>query len=176
ANGMQGRPRIAGLDIFLYARELVPLTMAGMGTGELAGYGDVPYRHLHRLVAEHRFLFSPMRYTSLPLAVVEAMTIGMPVVALATTALPGVTEHGVNGYISCDLEELIDGMRELIARPELAARLGANARKTAAERFGLDRFIADWNAVFTEVTGRCINSSGRNSPHPISGWTSGVGP
>ncbi len=152
ANGMQRRPRIAGYDLFLEARERVPLDAAGMETEAFGGLGDVPYRDLHRRVADYRFLFSPMRYTSLPLAVIEAMTIGMPVVALATTELPTVIEHGQNGYVSCDLDELIDAMRGLLADPVEARRLGDNARETARERFGLDRFIRDWNAAFALVT------------------------
>ena len=89
-NGMQKRPRIAGYDLFLQARASLPLDAVGMLTEEFGGFGDFPYRHLHRLVADYRFLFSPIRYTSLPLAVIEGMTIGMPVVALATTELPTV--------------------------------------------------------------------------------------
>ena len=153
-NGMQKRPRIAGYDLYLQARERVPLTCAGMETEPLGGLGDVPYRDLHRRVAEHRFLFSPMRYTSLPLAVIEAMTIGMPVVALATTELPTVIENAVTGYVSCDVEELIARMQELIADHEHARRLGANARAVARERFGIERFARDWNAAFAAVTGR----------------------
>jgi hypothetical protein len=153
-NGMQKRPRIAGYDLFLQARERVPLTCAGMETEALGGLGDVPYRDLHRRVAEHRFLFSPMRYTSLPLAVIEAMTIGMPVVALATTELPTVIENGVSGYVSCDLDELVEHMQELVADREKAARLGASARAVARERFGIERFARDWNAAFETVTGR----------------------
>ncbi|MBX6341452.1 MAG: glycosyltransferase family 4 protein, partial [Thermomicrobiaceae bacterium] len=137
---------------FLEARERVPLDAAGMETEAFGGLGDIPYRDLHRRVADYRFLFSPMRYTSLPLAVIEAMTIGMPVVALATTELPTVIEHGQNGYVSCDLDELIDAMRGLLADPAEARRLGDNARQTARERFGLDRFIRDWNAAFALVT------------------------
>jgi hypothetical protein len=151
ANGMQARPRIAGYDLFLQAREAVPLDAVGMETDVFGGLGDVPYRELHGRIAPYRFLFSPMRYTSLPLAVIEAMTIGMPVVALATTELPSVIEDGVNGYVSCDLDVLIDRMRGLIADPELARALGARARRTTRERFGLDRFRADWNAAFAEV-------------------------
>jgi len=150
-NGMQRRPRIAGYDLFLQARERVPLTCAGMQTEELGGLGDVPYRELHRRVADYRFLFSPMRYTSLPLAVVEAMTIGMPVVALATTELPTVIEHGVSGYVSCDVDELVEQMRTLLDDAGTARRIGANARALARERFGLDRFIRDWNEVFRSV-------------------------
>ena len=152
ANGMQKRPRIAGYDIFLQVRQQVPLEVVGMQTEEFGGLGDVPYRDLHRLVADYRFLFSPMRYTSLPLAVIEAMTIGMPVVALATTELPTVISHGETGFVSCNIAELIEDMSFLLSSREEAFRLGKNARAVARERFGLDRFIRDWNGVFTQMT------------------------
>ena len=152
-NGMQKRPRIAGYDLFLDARMGIPLDAVGMETEAFGGLGDIPYRHLHRRVADYRFLFSPMRYTSLPLAVIEAMTIGMPVVALATTALPTVIEHGVSGYVSCDMDELTHHMRALLSDRALAERLGANARRVALDRFNLTRFIREWNAAFAEVIG-----------------------
>lgn len=151
ANGIQKRPRIAGYDLFLQAREQIPLDIAGMQTEEFGGLGDIPYRHLHQRIAEYRFLFSPMRYTSLPLAVIEGMTVGMPIVALATTELPSVIEHGKSGYLSCDLDELIVYMRFLLTHPAEAQRLGNNARKVAQQRFGIDRFIRDWNAAFAWV-------------------------
>lgn len=150
-NGMQRRPRIAGYDIFLEAREQMPLDVAGMDTEAFGGLGDIPYRDLHRAVAEYRFLFSPIRYTSLPLAVIEAMTIGMPVVALATTELPTVIQDGHNGFVSCDVGELIARMRYLIERPDEARRLGRNARETASRRFGLERFVREWNVAFETV-------------------------
>jgi hypothetical protein len=151
-NGMQKRPRIAGHDIFLQARQAVPLQAVGMETEEFGGFGDVPYRDLHRFVADYRFLFSPIRYTSLPLAVIEAMTIGMPVVALATTELPTVIENGETGYVSCNINELIENMHSLLSDRREAYRLGTNARALARERFGLDRFIRDWNKAFELVT------------------------
>jgi hypothetical protein len=151
-NGMQGRPRITGHDLFLQARERAPLDAVGMQTEAFGGLGDVPYRDLHRLTARYRCLFSPMRYTSMPLAVVEAMTIGMPVVALATTALPDVIEDGVNGYCAQDPETLIGRLEALIADPDLARAIGARGRETARSRFGLDRFRADWDdALHTAI-------------------------
>jgi glycosyltransferase involved in cell wall biosynthesis len=150
-NGMHKRPRIAGHDLFLYARERVPLTAVGMETELLGGLGDVPYRNLHRTVGEYRFLFSPMRYTSLPLAVIEGLMIGMPVVALATTELPTVIIDGETGYVSCDVDVLIDRMRGLLTNPDEARRIGANARALAQERFSMERFIRDWNAAFERV-------------------------
>lgn len=150
-NGMQKRPRIAGYDIFLHARQAIPLDAIGMGTEEFGGLGDIPYRDLHRRMAEYRFLFSPIRYTSLPLAVIEAMTIGMPVVALATTELPAVIENGRTGFVSCNVNDLVIHMRRLLANRDEACRLGENARAVALERFSLPRFIEDWNTAFAIV-------------------------
>ena len=147
-NGMPRRGRIAGYDFFLQAREAVPLDAMGMQTEEFGGLGDIKYAQLPKRVAEYRFLFSPMRYTSLPLAVVEAMTVGLPIVALPTTELPSVIEQGVNGYLSCELEELIDHMRFLLSHPKEARRMGENARRLALSRFGFERYSRDWNAAF----------------------------
>jgi len=150
-NGMQKRPRITGYDLFLQTQAILPLDAVGMQTEALGGLGDIPYRHLHQRLAEYRFLFSPIRYTSLPLAVIEAMTIGMPVVALATTELPTVIEDGKSGYISCDPDVLIEHMQYLLTHPQEAKTMGAYAQSVARDRFGLDRFKRDWNAAFARV-------------------------
>lgn len=151
-NEIGRRGRMAGLDLFQQLRDRVPLTVAGMKSLEVGGIGEIHYRHLHRRVAEYRFLFSPMRYSSLPLAVIEAMTIGMPIVALATTELPTVIENGVHGFVSNRIDELAERMQFLIDNPDEARRMGENARQLALTRFGLDRFVRDWNAVFAETT------------------------
>ncbi|GHO70747.1 LPS biosynthesis-related transferase [Ktedonobacter sp. SOSP1-52] len=150
-NNIKERGRRLGYDLFMQARQHIPLDIAGMGTDELQGIGDIPYYDLHLRVAEYRFLFSPIRYTSLPLSVIEGMTIGLPIVALATTELPTVIENGKHGYISCDLDELVEHMQVLIAKPGLARDMGAEARKLALTRFGLKRFGDDWNAAFARV-------------------------
>ncbi|HWV34669.1 MAG TPA: glycosyltransferase family 4 protein [Thermomicrobiales bacterium] len=150
-NSMPRRGRKVGLDLFLEARRHVPLTVAGFENDGLDGIGDIPYPRLHHVVGEYRFLFSPCRYTSLPLAVIEALTLGMPVVALATTELPDVIVNGVHGYISNDLDVLIRGMQRLIDDPDHARELGANARELAQSRFGLDRFARDWDAAFAQA-------------------------
>ena len=53
----------------------------------------------------------------------------MPVVALATTELPTVIENGITGYLSCDVEKLIEAMHFLLDNAEEARR-----RKTSNAR------------------------------------------
>ena len=77
----------------------------------------------------------------------------MPVIALATTELPTVIEHGKSGYLSCDINELIVHMQRLLENEEEARQLGSYAQRVAQERFSLERFIQHWNSALTQVIG-----------------------
>jgi hypothetical protein len=150
-NGMPWRGRRLGADLFARARERVPLDLVGMQSEQVGGLGEVPPRDLPAFAARYRFFFHPVRWTSLGLAVLEAMAIGMPIVGLASTELATVIENGVSGYVSTDLDELVDRMDLLLSDPAHARRLGDNAREVAQARFGIGRFVRDWNLAFSEA-------------------------
>jgi hypothetical protein len=150
-NGMPWRGRRLGADLFLDARQRVPLDLVGMQAEQVGGIGEVQPRDVARFASRYRFFFHPVRWTSLGLAVLEAMAIGMPIVGVATTELVTVVENGVSGYVSTDLDELVAAMQRLIDDPRHAHELGDNARAVAAERFGIDRFVRDWNDALVEA-------------------------
>jgi glycosyl transferase family 1 len=150
-NGLAARGRRVGVDVFARVRDAVPLDLAGMESEVLGGLGDIPIGRLLTVCASYRFLFNPIRYTSLGLAVCEAMLLGMPIVGLATTEMATAVQNDVNGYVDTDVERLIERMWALLADHDLAARLGAGARETARERFGIERFVRDWEAAFKSV-------------------------
>lgn len=152
-NHLRRRGRRLGLDVFEAARRAAPLDLVGMDAESAGGLGEVPPAELAAFEARYRFFFHPIRYTSLGLALVEAMMIGMPIVGLATTELSSVIEAGVSGYVDTDISRLIDPMRELLDRPDEARRLGEGARRYALERFHIDRFARDWEQAFALVTG-----------------------
>lgn len=151
-NGLATRGRRVGRDVFERARRDLPLDLAGMGSEAFDGLGDLPHTELPAVAATYRFFFSPIRYTSLGLAVCEALMLGMPVVGLATTELAAVLRDGETGLVDTDVARLVDGMRALLDDRGLAARLGAAGREMARERFGLERFSRDWTAVLAQVT------------------------
>jgi hypothetical protein len=150
-NDMPRRKRVVGEDVFARAREEVPLDLFGFNSKEVGGFGDLPQAEVHEKIKAYRFYFNPIRYTSLPLSVLEAMGLGLPVVALATTELVSVIKDGKNGFIDTNVENLVRRMRRLLADPEEARRIGEAGRCTARERFGLERFVADWEAAFEEA-------------------------
>lgn len=150
-NNLPLRGRLLGLDVFLEARQQVPLDLVGMGTGDL-GLGEVLHPQLPEFQSRYRFFFNPIRYTSLGLAVCEAMMMGIPVVGLATTELSAVIDNGYSGFIHTDINYLIEKMNLLIEDPELAREIGNNGREVALRRFNIERFTSDWEQLFTEVT------------------------
>ena len=152
-NHLARRGRRLGGDVFLHARQSVPLDLVGMGAEEMDGLGEIQHAQLPAFAAQYRFLFNPIRYTSLGLAVLEAMMVGLPVVALATTEVSTVIENGRSGYIDTNVDALVERMQELLREPALARELGAGARRRALERFHITRFVRDWNDAFAHVTG-----------------------
>ena len=153
-NNLGRRGRRLGRDIFERVRREIPLDLVGMGAEELGGLGEVPHRELPAFAARYRFLFNPIRYTSLGLAVCEAMLLGMPVVALATTEYATAIDDGVSGYVDTDVDTLVERMRSLLADPAEARRLGEGARRRARARFGIERFAAEWDGALRGVVER----------------------
>jgi hypothetical protein len=150
-NHLLARGRRLGYDVFLAARQRVPLDLVGMAAEELGGLGEIAPTELRAFEARYRFFFNPIRYTSLGLAVIEAMLAGMPIVGLATTEMASAIENGVSGFVDTDLEKLIAPMESLLADPGRARWMGSNARRYALERFNIHRFVNDWQRAFADV-------------------------
>jgi glycosyltransferase involved in cell wall biosynthesis len=152
-NDMPRRKRVVGGDVFARASEEVPLDLFGFDSPSAGGLGELPQGEVHERMKAYRFYFNPVRYTSLPLSVLEAMEVGLPVLALATTELVTVIKDGENGFIDTNVENLIKRMHWLLDDPERARRIGEAGRRTVRERFNLERFVADWEAAFEEALG-----------------------
>jgi glycosyltransferase involved in cell wall biosynthesis len=118
-------------------------------------------------VGTHRAYFHPYRWTSLGLALVEAMTIGMPVLALATTAAPESVPAEA-GLVSNDVAALAATARRWMAHPEEARERGLAAREHALARFGLGRFLADWDAVLAAAVAGDARTAGETAEEEVS--------
>ncbi|MCP2243801.1 glycosyltransferase [Lentzea aerocolonigenes] len=143
------RGRIVGADLL---PRFDPIDVFGIGTEEIGGEGDHELEALHRELARRRVYVHPARWTSLGLSLLEAMHIGMPVVALACTEAVRAVPDDV-GAISTDVEELVSAVRELIADPALAHEKGERAREFALARYGLEAFLRNWDVLMKEVIG-----------------------
>ncbi|MEU1586742.1 glycosyltransferase [Micromonospora sp. NPDC005710] len=154
------RGRVTGTDLLAQFAEIAPLDVFGMGVAGLAdhlglpaerltSHDDVPQDRMHAELARRRAYLHLCRWTSLGLSLIEAMAIGMPVVALATTeAVMAVPPEA--GALATRTDTLLDAARRFIAEPATARQAGAAARTAARDRYGLDRFLADWDRLLEE--------------------------
>jgi glycosyltransferase involved in cell wall biosynthesis len=144
-NEARRRARVTGTDLLDRFGAAAPLDLFGIGAL------DLPHAELHAEMARRRVYLHPIRWTSLGLSLLEAMHLGMPVVALATTEVVEAVPPEA-GAISTNVDALAEALGRLIADPEEARERGRAARAAAQARYGLQRFLADWDEVLAHVT------------------------
>ncbi|MFP5346991.1 MAG: glycosyltransferase family 4 protein [Actinomycetes bacterium] len=158
------RWRVAGTDLLLDVARQLPVEVYGMGmpalleAAETAGvtllagrvHENVPQHRMHAELGRHRAYLHPYRWTSLGLALLEAMMIGLPVLALATTEAPRAVPPGA-GVLSCDPAELVAAARRWLADPDEARETGLAGRRHALARYALPRFLDDWDRLLEGV-------------------------
>jgi hypothetical protein len=145
------RARVTGTDLLdRFAAAGVPFDLFGMDSARIGGIEDVPQHRLHDEMARRRVYLHPIRWTSLGLSLIEAMHLGMPVVALATTEAPEAVPAAA-GVISTRVDTLADAARGFLADPDRAREAGRAARAAALERYSLARFQADWEDLLEEL-------------------------
>ncbi|MEW2422926.1 glycosyltransferase [Streptomyces nigra] len=155
------RGRTTGTDLLPDFARAAPLDVFGMRTEGLAGHlgldparlrtRDLPQSELHPAMARCRAYLHPVRWTSLGLSLLEAMFLGMPVVALDTTEVREAVPDGA-GVVSNRPDVLHDALRRFLADPEDARATGETARAAAQARYSERRFLDDWERLIKEVT------------------------
>ncbi|WP_182873838.1 glycosyltransferase [Microbispora sp. H10670] len=154
------RWRVAGTDLLPTFATGAPIDVFGMQVrnlpaklgldGAMEAFEDLPQSAMHAELARRRVYLHPYRWTSLGLSLIEAMMIGMPVVALATTeAVEAVPPEA--GVVSTKIPTLLRALDRFANEPELAAQAGKAARSAALARYNLDRFLADWDRLLTSI-------------------------
>jgi hypothetical protein len=154
------RWRVTGTDLLPPFAHLAPLDVYGMGVTGLPGrlglpesrltvHEDLPQQQMHAELARRRAYLHLCRWTSLGLSLIEAMAIGMPVVVLGTTEATAAVPPDA-GVVATRLDTLLDAAVWLLDEPAEAHRLGERARVAAYTRYGLDRFLSDWDRLLEE--------------------------
>jgi len=101
-------------------------------------------------------LVLPSYAEGLPMAVLEAMAYGMPVIATRVGAIPEVVTDGHEGFLiePGDVEALADRMLKLSNDPELRKRMGQAARRRVEAKYSLDVMVERIMDVYREVLAR----------------------
>lgn len=133
-------------------RRTVEMLAAELGIGSqvrcLGVVRDIPQR-----LGDTRIAVLATHHEGMPLALIEGMAAGCAVVGSRVPGVQEIIEHGVDGLLVAprDPRSLADALEDLLRDTALAARLGAEARKRALERYGLSRMAEGYAAMVTQV-------------------------
>jgi glycosyltransferase involved in cell wall biosynthesis len=126
---------------------------AGLGVADavhLPGHSRDPYEFL----AAVDVFALPSWAESFPYSVLEAMAVGLPIVATDVGGVAEAIEDGVSGLLVAprDAASLALRTRSLLDHREDAGRLAEAARARRAERFSIEAMVAGMLDVYGEVT------------------------
>ncbi|MEU6137294.1 glycosyltransferase [Nocardioides sp. NPDC047086] len=150
------RGRAVGADLIPVLAEGVGADVFGMRVEHLPAhrglrtYENLTQLDLHDHLPRRRVYVHLNRWTSLGLSLIEAMHLGMPVVALATTETPLAVPHEA-GFVTTRRDEIVPAVRHLMKDPDVAEEAGLIGRRHARRRYGLERFLDEWDDVFRWV-------------------------
>jgi hypothetical protein len=140
-NFVNSRRHILLWDFHEKAFADIPVTLVGRNPDIPGVEAAESWEHLKAILQSHRFYVhtaDPRYEAGYNMATVEAMAAGLPVLGNRHPTSP--VKHGVTGFLSDNPRELQHCARLLLEDRKLAALMGQQARKTAAERFSLMRF------------------------------------
>ncbi|MFF0490284.1 glycosyltransferase [Nocardia sp. NPDC004068] len=154
------RWRITGTDLLAGLSEAAPIDVYGIGTDDVhraldcppdrvRGGGDLDQATLHRELGRRRVFAHTPRWTSLGLSVIEAMYLGMPIVAVGTTEA-SASIPAEAGVVSTDPDILAEAVRQFVAEPCFAELTGKSARHWAQANFGIAPFLERWDGLLAE--------------------------
>jgi len=159
--------REKGLGTLLRAAEAARVALLVAGTGPLEQWliaqapsgvrflGRLPGHEVDRLLAGSRAAVVPSEWAeNAPMAVLEPMALGRPVIATRMGGIPEQIRDGVDGVLvdPGDERQLAAALRVLADDAALADRLGRSARDRALTTFGPQAHLDGLLDVYSSVT------------------------
>lgn len=143
------RDRICGFSLWKEVTKGLEVNPWGEtpGLSKMADGAD----HLRELYRNASVFLNTTLWSSCPFSILEAMSVGCPVVTAATTSLPEFIKDGENGFITNDPTVMRKRIRDLIEDQDMALEIGSAGRETVLKQFGQQQFVDAWNRAFWKV-------------------------
>jgi hypothetical protein len=151
-NDMINRSFILGFDLF--DQSIIKNNIPFKIIGDTKGISE-PAQNVFDLIRnynESSIYINCSRMSPIPMSALEALSCGLPVIALKTGMFPEIIIDDYNGYLVDDIRQIKDYSEKLLNNPDKCAELGKNARQTIIKKFPLDKFISSWNNVLERAS------------------------
>jgi glycosyltransferase involved in cell wall biosynthesis len=148
------RLTLLGTEVDAGYRQHLERVAIELGIGERVSIpGPVPFDQVARHFQSADVFSLPSYNEGLPMALLEAMANGLPVVATRVGAIPEVVQEGVEGYLyePGDVPALAAFLERLLSDPAMARRMGACSRNRVAQEFGVEAMAGRIFELYQEV-------------------------
>lgn len=146
-------------DALAAARALI----SDLGVGDMISTpGFVSEAEKSALLGSSDVFVAPSHIEGLPVAILEAMSAALPVIASDAGAISDVVDSS-NGILvpPQDVSALGEALVKMVEMDEKRIRLGADGRRRVLEKYDIDRAGAALEALWTEVADKRCHQSGR---------------
>ena len=122
----------------------------------------VPQPEVFAMLSRATVIATPSRFEPFGLATLEAMALGLPVIATTGSGFTDYLRHELDGLLVTpgDQRALAHAISQLLENPALAARLGSSAARRA-EQFDADPIAHRHEELFAEIATRTARRPNR---------------
>jgi glycosyltransferase involved in cell wall biosynthesis len=115
-----------------------------------AGLGNIVTMHPFvrgsqkiELLREADIFVYPSYSEGMPMAVIEAMACGLPIIATRVGGLPDLVSNGINGILvdAGSIDQLVSAIQILSTDPDLRFSMQMNSYQTALEKFDIEKLV-----------------------------------
>lgn len=120
--------------------------------GSVTFTGVLPKEQWHQMSVNYDIFINTTNIDNMPVSVVEAMALGLPIVSTDAGGLPNLMENGVDGLLIPvnDENKMAEAIITLLNNPEKAVELAKNAREKV-EKFDENLVKIQWNKLLKYV-------------------------
>ena len=138
-----------------------PVRFTWIGSGELPPGLSVPSNttvtgwvertEALELMAKAHIYLQTSLWEGLPITVLEASSLGLPILAKPSVGNLELVLEGENGFTCDRTEEFVDRILALEATPDQLIRLGATSRKLAEGGYIREAAVPRWRSLYTNI-------------------------
>lgn len=116
-----------------------------------ADKGAIPNNEIKKLLLKCGVYFNPTLASPIPMSILEAMAVGVPIVSTHNCEMKNILQDGINSLVANDAVNLRKKIIEMLENSEKAKKIGQRGRETVRDLFRPEKFIYKWKQVFEKV-------------------------
>ena len=113
--------------------------------------GELPREKVFDILQQSRLMVFLSKWEGFPMVILEAMSVGLPVVASDVGGISEVIQNKHNGFLVSDINHLVQILTSIAKEKNSLAKLGDNAIDSVRNKFSIEKTLSNTERVYKEV-------------------------